>query len=156
MKKIFHWALLLSLTFTFACGGEGESNNTDGKTPDPQVRPEKPSDGFVPAPDQNGPIQFSHPEQLFGTAKSGDTVTVKYPFKNMKDYAISLDTLYTSCPCIVGEYPTGQIAPGTIDEITVHFYTEGQPIARYEKIISVMVENQEVPIVLQLKGEVTQ
>lgn len=162
MKSISSILILFSLVIGLSMsscggsesGGEGgdqgnqSENNNSGNTGNNQ-----PAENFTPAPDQLGPIQFSHPDQSFGTVKSGAVIKKAYKFKNMKNYSVYIDSVYTACECLHAEYPHRAIAPGEIATLTGVFDTKAKQ-GKFERIFSVMVSNEQIPVTLYLKGEV--
>lgn len=151
MKRIFGIIALSLLVFT-ACSQGDSTENTDGQDSIPKT--EEPADGFYPAPSQIGPVQFSHPRFQFGEVIHGDTVRANWRFKNMSDHPVFIDSVIVSCPCIVPVWPRDEIAPGEIREITAEFFTGSQFPARFEKLLPVMVRGEQIPVTLELHGEV--
>lgn len=151
MKRIFGMALIAALFFA-ACG---ESDGGDGQqTQDSIPGKQEPADGFYPAPSQVGPVQFSHPRFQFGEVIIGDTVHASWRFKNMSDHPVYIDSVIVSCPCILPDWPRDEIAPGQIREIKADFFTGTQFPAKYEKLLPVMVRGEQIPVTLELHGEV--
>ena len=108
---------------------------------------------FKAMPGQSTPIHFSHLEMNFKPVPSGDTVIAIYPFKNMSQETVRISQAVTSCQCMQTKYPQGNIQPGQLGEIEVHFLTKDQK-GRHEKIISIVLENYDDPITLRLNGEI--
>ena len=104
-------------------------------------------------PGQGTDIQFSHLVMEFKPVVSGDTVKAVYPFKNTSNSSQVIQQVLVSCPCMLTDFPKGNIQPGQIGEITVRFATAGQS-GRHEKIIAVVLEGNQEPISLRLNGQI--
>ena len=89
----------------------------------------------------------------FKPVVSGDTVKAVYPFKNTSNSSQVIQQVVVSCPCMLTDFPKGNIQPGQIGEITVRFATAGQS-GRHEKIIAVVLEGNQEPISLRLNGQI--
>lgn len=104
-------------------------------------------------PGQNTALQFSHLRMQFGPVVSGDTVKADYPFKNVTNTPIKITQAITSCPCMMTDFPKHQLQPGEVGTVKVRFATAGQ-MGRHEKIISVVMEGNNMPITLHLDGQI--
>lgn len=107
-----------------------------------------------PLPDQVGAIRFCKLEYDWGTINSGDSVFAFFTFKNARKFPVRITGVYTSCECTQGEFPKDPIPPGGYGQIVGKFFSAGQPIARFEKILAIQVEGEELPASVMMKGNV--
>src|SRR5258705_5740529 len=70
-------------------------------------------------------IEWEDTVRNFGTAKEGDSVFIKFRFKNTGNKALFLATVRPSCGCTVADFPKNAILPGTGGEATATFTTRG-------------------------------
>jgi hypothetical protein len=63
----------------------------------------------------------------FGKIKEGDSVVIKYPFKNTGKYILLITGVQSSCGCTVTSYPTQPIMPGKSDAIIAKFNSNHHP-----------------------------
>lgn len=107
-----------------------------------------------PLPGSLGPLHFCKMEHNWGAIQQGDSIFGFFTFKNSKDYPVTIKQIFTSCECVQAEYPVGPIKPGSYHQIIGKFFSADQPVGKYEKIMAVLVEGEEVPYSLMLKGTV--
>lgn len=109
-----------------------------------------------PLPDQVGALHFCKLEHDWGTITTGDSVFAFFTFKNVRKFPVRITKVYTSCECTVGDFPVDPIPPGAFGQVIGKFFSAGQPIARFEKILAVEVEGENYPFNLMMKGNVVQ
>lgn len=151
-KTISGILLLLVLLFSAGCT-EVESTNDN----DVHIGNNGPVKGDPPVdtPPPTGPMGFEKTEHDFGTIVSGDSVVAVYPFTNNTVTQLEIERFYTSCACISAVGPDHPLEPGEKSEVTVTFRSNGQPIARYEKIVSIAFVGKEGYLLpLRLNGQV--
>lgn len=107
-----------------------------------------------PLPDQVGALRFCKLEYDWGTITSGDSVFAFFTFKNARKFPVRITGVYTSCECTRGEFPIDPVPPGGYGQIVGKFFSAGQPIARFEKILAISVEGEELPASVMMKGNV--
>ena len=148
------FALLLFLGF--GCNEvertDGNNNGTSNGTNSGQTKVDDPVE-----PTPVGPMGFEKTEHDFGTIRQGDSVVVSYPFVNNTVTQLEIERFYTSCGCITAVGPDHPLEPGERGEVVVTFDSKNQPIARYEKIVSVAFINKPNYLLpLHLNGSVVQ
>jgi hypothetical protein len=145
-NSIFSFALAILLAFSFsACEEKGKAT----------AEAQQAADNFKAEPGQGTPIHFAHLKTDFKTVTAGEVVKAKYPFKNMTNLPVAIADIRTSCPCITGEFPKGNIQPGQVGDILVTFDTKGQ-FGDHYKLISVILQGSNEPITLELNGRIMQ
>ena len=145
-NSIFSFALAILLAFSFsACEEKGKAT----------AEAQQAADNFKAEPGQGTPIHFAHLKTDFKTVTAGEVVKAKYPFKNMTNLPVAIADIRTSCPCITGEFPKGNILPGQVGDIVVTFDTKGQ-FGDHYKLISVILQGSNEPITLELNGRIMQ
>lgn len=66
-------------------------------------------------------IEWQDTIRQFGTVKMGDTVFVRFPFKNSGDKALFILAAHSSCGCAEVKYSEDAVLPGDKAEITATF-----------------------------------
>ena len=66
-------------------------------------------------------IAWQDSVQDFGTIKEGESVAIKYQFKNTGDKPLFISEVQPSCGCTVTEYPREIIMPGKEGELKATF-----------------------------------
>lgn len=59
--------------------------------------------------------------------EDGQPVEVLFRWTNMSDRAVCIDTVLTSCGCVVPAYPAGAVPPGGTAGISAVYYQKGHP-----------------------------
>lgn len=80
-------------------------------------------------------IEWEDTVRNFGTVKAGDSVFVKFKFKNSGDKALFVLAAHSSCGCATVKYPEEAILPGKNSEITATFRNKYQPGFVHQTII---------------------
>lgn len=70
-------------------------------------------------------IAWQDSVQDFGTIKEGETVSIKYQFKNIGDKPLFISEVQPSCGCTVTDYPRDIIMPGKGGELKATFNSHG-------------------------------
>src|ERR1700704_835090 len=70
-------------------------------------------------------IEWIDTVKNFGVIKAGDSVFVKFRFKNSGDGVLFLSEVLPSCGCMVASYPRQAILPGEPGEIKATFNSHG-------------------------------
>jgi hypothetical protein len=70
-------------------------------------------------------IQWIDTVKDFGTAKKGDSVFVRFRFKNTGDNSLFISEVLPSCGCTVASYPHKPIFPGDTGELRAAFDSHG-------------------------------
>lgn len=144
---------ILSLAFLLFLAGCDNSNQTTQPPANANGLEKVTPPPAPPAP--AGPMGFEKTQYDFGTIVSGDSVVAIYPFVNNQVQQLEIERFYTSCGCISAEGPDHPLEPGERGEVEVTFRSKDQPIARYEKIVSVaFVGKANYLLPLQLNGNV--
>lgn len=73
--------------------------------------------------------------QDFGTIREGDSVQLKFVFKNVGNKPLLLNNARTSCGCTVTAFPQRAILPGEEDELVATFRSEGKGGEVHKSII---------------------
>jgi hypothetical protein len=90
----------------------------------------------------------------FGILKEGDSVFVKFRFKNTGDKALFLTEVEPSCGCTVADYPKHAILPGEGGELTATFNSRGHPGFTHKTIIVTTNTSNRIKQLLLFTGEV--
>jgi len=89
----------------------------------------------------------------FGFVKKGETVTLKYAFKNSGKSPLFIEDIKVQCSCTRFDFPKHPILPNTSDTITIYFDTK-TVYDRQDRIVEVYT-NSNTPIQkLRFKGVV--
>ena len=68
-------------------------------------------------------IEWEDTVRNFEEVKEGDSVFIKFRFKNTGDKILFITSVQPSCGCIVADYPQNAIQPGNGGEVTAAFYS---------------------------------
>jgi Protein of unknown function (DUF1573) len=71
-------------------------------------------------------IEWTNPVRNLGVVREGDSVVLKFRFKNTGDHPLFIAEVRPSCGCTVPHYSEEAIMPGEEDELTVNFNSMGQ------------------------------
>ncbi|RFM28466.1 DUF1573 domain-containing protein [Deminuibacter soli] len=99
-------------------------------------------------------IQWYDTVQNFGTLKEGDSVRVKFRFKNTGKRPLFLSNIRSSCGCTVPSFPEKPIFSGEEDTLVATFNSEGHPGAARKGITITSNTNNGTVHVLYLVGNV--
>src|SRR5258705_4806088 len=72
-------------------------------------------------------IQWEDTLKNFGSIHEGDSVLIKFKFKNNGETALFILDVRPSCGCTLTDFPRNAILPGDQGVITATFNTQGHP-----------------------------
>jgi hypothetical protein len=72
-------------------------------------------------------IQWEDTFKNFGSINEGDSVLIKFKFKNKGKTVLFILEVVPSCGCTLTDYPRNPILPGDQGIITATFNTQGHP-----------------------------
>ena len=72
-------------------------------------------------------IEWEDTLRNFGTVKEGDSVFIKFKFKNSGDKALFITAAHSTCGCAIVNYPQEAILPGKKGEVTATFKNKYHP-----------------------------
>ena len=90
----------------------------------------------------------------YGTIKKGADGSYEFVFKNTGKEPLILSKPRSNCGCTVPDWPQEPIMPGQTNKITVTYNT--QLVGPINKQVTVISNAVNSPIVLQIKGTVTE
>jgi len=99
-------------------------------------------------------IEWINPVKNFGVIKKGDSVLIKFRFKNTGVHPLFLSAVRPSCGCTVPHYPGEAIMPGEENELIVNFYSVGQADTIYKTILVTSNTFNGVKHMLTIKGRI--
>lgn len=99
-------------------------------------------------------IKWIDPVKNFGIIKYGDSVLIKFRFKNTGIHPLFLSAVQPSCGCTVPHYPSEAIMPGKENVLTVNFNSIGQADNIYKTILVTTNTSNGVKHMLTIKGRV--
>jgi len=99
-------------------------------------------------------IQWINQVKNFGVIKYGDSVLIKFRFKNTGIHPLFLSAVRTSCGCTAPRYPAGAIMPGEENEMTVNFNSIGQADTIHKTILVTSNTSNGVKHWLTIEGRV--
>lgn len=97
-------------------------------------------------------VQFEKTEHGFGLINKNDPAQHEFVFKNVSDAPVKLASVKASCGCTTPNWTREEIAPGKTGSISVAY--NSALVGTFYKSITVMVEGEQTPIMLYIKGEV--
>jgi hypothetical protein len=100
-------------------------------------------------------IAWQDTVQDFGTIKQGESVIIKYPFKNTGDKPLFISEVQPSCGCTVTDYPKDIIMPGKGGELKATFSSFGVNGSMYKTIKVTTNTSNGIFHVLKFSGQVT-
>jgi hypothetical protein len=71
-------------------------------------------------------IEWDSLSKNFGVISYGDSVLIRFKFKNTGVHPLFLSSVRPSCGCTVPAYPKDAIMPGEKNELVVNFHSIGQ------------------------------
>lgn len=98
-------------------------------------------------------IEFEETVHDYGTIEKGSNGEIKFVFTNKGDSALVLSNVRSSCGCTVPQWPRKPIAKGEQAAIKVRYNTN--IVGNFSKSITVYSNSKNSPIVLRIKGTVT-
>jgi len=100
-------------------------------------------------------VQFREEVFNFGSVEeAGGPVTHEFVFTNVSDRPIKILSVQPSCGCTTPSWSKASIAAGKVGMIQARFNPSGRP-GYFSKTLTVTVDSEQAPIVLQIKGQVT-
>ncbi len=97
-------------------------------------------------------VKFKDLVHDFGKIKQGTPVTYDFPFTNISDAPIVIESATPSCGCTTPIKPEGAIAKGKDSKITAGFNAAAP--GPFNKSITVKVAGIDQPLQLKITGEV--
>jgi hypothetical protein len=97
-------------------------------------------------------LKFSNLSYDFGKIKQGVPVTHDFPFTNITDGPVVIESAIASCGCTTPTKPEGAIAKGKDDKIVAGFNAAAP--GPFNKSITVKVAGIDMPLQLKITGEV--
>jgi hypothetical protein len=99
-------------------------------------------------------IEWEDTLSNFGTVKEGDSVFVKFRFKNSGDKALFVSAVHSSCGCAAVSYSQDAVLPGKKGEVTARFKNKYQPGPVHQTIIVTTNTVNKINHVLSFIGQV--
>ena len=99
-------------------------------------------------------VKFNETEHQFGEIPRGTPVSTVFTFINQSNAPLVIATATASCGCTVPEYSKDAIAPNAQGELKVTY--NAAAVGNFAKTITVKFEGDTAPVVLTIKGRVTQ
>ena len=100
-------------------------------------------------------IEWINPTCDFGTVKEGDSVIIKFRYRNTGNNPLFLSQIYSPCGCTVPYYTEKVILPGEEDELPVYFNTVGQGTPVRKNIIVTSNTSNGAKHTLYFEGQIT-
>ncbi len=99
-------------------------------------------------------ITWFEPSKNIGTVKEGDSVLIKFKFKNTGVHPLFVSAVNTSCGCTNAKYSDEAVMPGMEDELTVIFNTVGQAVTFHKTITVTSNTSNGVKHLLSFEGKI--
>lgn len=99
-------------------------------------------------------IQFKEKEIDFGEVESGETVDVKYEFKNIGDKPLIIKNVSTSCGCTATKLEKREFQPGETGYIPTKFFSRGYSGKIIKTVTVTTNDPKNKHTILKIKGEV--
>lgn len=99
-------------------------------------------------------IKWEDTVQNFGTIKEGDSVFLKFRFKNSGDKVLFVSAVQPSCGCTIVDYPQEAIMPGKGGEIIATFNSKYHPGYIHKTIMVTTNTSNRIKQILSFIGEV--
>lgn len=106
-----------------------------------------------PAPDGIAKMAWEQESFDFGSLNVGDEASYTFIVKNTGDADLELTSVKPSCSCTVADYTKTAIAPGETGFVTASYSTK--KVGVFSKTVTVQTNAETGPIVLRLRGEVS-
>jgi len=97
-------------------------------------------------------IFFEETIHDYGEIPKDSDGTWSFAFKNLKEEAIVINRVRTTCGCTVPDWPREPVEPGGLGEITVKYNTAHS--GTFSKSVYVYATASNSPVKLQIKGKV--
>jgi hypothetical protein len=97
-------------------------------------------------------VKFAELKYNFGKIQQGKPVTHDFPFTNIGEGALIIETATASCGCTTPTWPQKPIAKGGSDKVTAGFNAANA--GTFEKTVFVKVKGYDLPVELKISGEV--
>jgi hypothetical protein len=107
---------------------------------------------FAQAKKAEDVVKFKEITYDFGKIKQGAPVTHDFPFSNISDAPVVIESATPSCGCTTPIKPEGAIAKGKADKITAGF--NAAAAGPFNKTITIKVAGVDMPMQLKITGEV--
>lgn len=103
---------------------------------------------------QDSPLRFDNDTIDIGNVRADiGECTVKFPFTNVADTAVSILGASATCGCAIPKYPRQPVAPGSRDTVSVILRAGGLPPGPIFKKIRVYCAGLANPVVLYLRAK---
>ncbi len=102
---------------------------------------------------QPSSAQFMVKEHDFGEINEGVKAEYQFVFKNTGNKPIKINSVHASCGCTTPEWSTEPIEPGITGFVKAIYNSTGRP-GDFSKSITVMFDDSQEPIILNIKGNV--
>jgi hypothetical protein len=99
-------------------------------------------------------IQFDALVHDYGTIVKGSDGSCEFVFKNMGQTPLILNNVAASCGCTVPQWTREPVQPGKSGSIKVSYNT--QIVSTFAKSITVISNAKNSPVILTIKGTVTE
>jgi hypothetical protein len=99
-------------------------------------------------------IAWYDTSQNFGSIREGDSVFMKFKFKNTGTKALFLTSVQPSCGCTVADYPRQAITPGGGGVLTATFNSRYHPGYIHKTITVTSNTSNGINHLLSFKGQV--
>jgi hypothetical protein len=97
-------------------------------------------------------VKFKEVKHDFGKIKQGVPVNFDFPFANVSEKPIVIESAMGSCGCTTPTWPQAPVAKGKDDKINAGF--NAQVVGPFTKTITVKVAGLDNPVILTITGEV--
>jgi Protein of unknown function (DUF1573) len=99
-------------------------------------------------------IEWEDTLRNFGTVKEGDSVFIKFRFKNTGDKVLFLTNVQSSCGCTVADYPQNAILPGKGGEVVAIYNSRNHPGYIHKTITVTANTSNKIKHLLSFTGNV--
>lgn len=101
------------------------------------------------------PVKFDKTVHDFGVISIKDgAVKCVFTMTNTTDKPVTIFAVTTSCGCTNADWTRNSIAPGETGNVTVTYNNDDGPYP-FDKTLNVYISNLKKPIILHIKGTVT-
>ncbi|MEO8583249.1 MAG: DUF1573 domain-containing protein [Flavitalea sp.] len=97
-------------------------------------------------------VKFKETTFDFGKIKQGVPVTHEFPFTNVGEKPVVVESATASCGCTTPAWPQAPVAKGQNDKITAGFNAAAP--GAFTKQITVKIAGADLPVNITIKGEV--
>ena len=99
-------------------------------------------------------IEWDSLVKNFGVIRYGDSVLIRFKFRNTGVHPLFLSAVRPSCGCTVPDYPKNATMPGEENELIVNFHSIGQADSIHKTILVTSNTANGVKRMLTIKGVV--